>query len=292
MTVLKNLTEEAKRIRSLLEELLTYSSIERWNYNDGGVLFIGGDYSWEPLNEQGRQIQAKVLEEYRRFYSILKTLLREQPRDTLDKLEESNKAIIQNIEQTEVTYSPTAQVGFEKIFQALDLQIELANRLYGISDDVVFVPDTNALLFNAELTTWRFDGISKFKIVFTPPILSELDALKVNHRAESVREKSEKVIKLIKECRRRAVAINLKLSDGVPLVKGVSEIIAVATEPDLSKSLSWLDAQNNDDRLLANVIEVMRLYPRSSVILVTRDINLQNKAEFANLPFIEPPDPV
>ena len=60
MTVLKNLTEEASRIRSLLEQLLTYSSIERWNYNDRDVIFIGGDYSWKPLDEQGRQIQART----------------------------------------------------------------------------------------------------------------------------------------------------------------------------------------------------------------------------------------
>lgn len=254
------------------------------------MIFIGGDYSWEPLNAQGRQIQAKALEEYRRFYSILKTLLREQPNDTLKKLEESNSAIVQTIEQSEITYTQNAQIAFEKIYNCLEIQIELANRLYGTSNDVVFVPDTNALLFNPELIDWRFDGISKFKIVFTPPILSELDALKINHRVEGVRKKSEKVINLIKECRRRAIAVNLKLSHGVPLVKGVSEIIAVATEPDLSKSLPWLDAQNTDDRLLAGVIEVMRLYPRSSVILVTRDVNLQNKAEFANIPFIEPPD--
>jgi predicted ribonuclease YlaK len=35
----------------------------------------------------------------------------------------------------------------------------------------------------------------------------------------------------------------------------------------------------------------MRQHPRTPVILVTRDINLQNKAEYAGLPFVEPPDP-
>ena len=46
-----------------------------------------------------------------------------------------------------------------------------------------------------------------------------------------------------------------------------------------------------DDRLLATVVEVMRLHPHSPVTLVTRDINLQNKAEFACIPFVEPPEP-
>jgi predicted ribonuclease YlaK len=113
----------------------------------------------------------------------------------------------------------------------------------------------------------------------------------VNHRVESVRDKSEKVIRIVKECRRRAMSAGGKLSEGAPLVKGVCDIIAIATEPDMEKSLPWLDKQNNDDRLLAGVIEVMRLRPRSPVFLVSRDINLQNKADFANVPYVEPPDP-
>jgi predicted ribonuclease YlaK len=92
------------------------------------------------------------------------------------------------------------------------------------------------------------------------------------------------VIRQIKEYRRRAANSGKKLSEGVVLVGGVSTILAIAAEPDMGKSLPWLQAENNDDRLLAGAIEVMRLPPRSPVVLVTRDINLQNKAEFANVP--------
>jgi predicted ribonuclease YlaK len=60
----------------------------------------------------------------------------------------------------------------------------------------------------------------------------------------------------------------------------------------MEESLPWLDPKNKDDQLLATVIEVMRMRPRSRVWLITGDINLQNKAEFANVPFMEPPDPV
>jgi hypothetical protein len=34
----------------------------------------------------------------------------------------------------------------------------------------------------------------------------------------------------------------------------------------------------------------MRQMPDAQVVLSTRDINLQNKAEFARIPFIEPPE--
>ena len=34
----------------------------------------------------------------------------------------------------------------------------------------------------------------------------------------------------------------------------------------------------------------MRKFPGRAVALVTRDINLQNKADFATVPFMEPPE--
>ena len=88
------------------------------------------------------------------------------------------------------------------------------------------------------------------------------------------------------------VATTGRLADGAVVVTGVSNIIAIAVEPKMEASLPWLDPASKDDQILASVIEVMRMRPRSPVLLVTRDINLQNKAEFANMPFVEPPDPI
>ena len=68
-------------------------------------------------------------------------------------------------------------------------------------------------------------------------------------------------------------------------------MLAVAVEPEMSGSLPWLRESNADDRLIASTLDVMRLYPRSPVVLVTRDIHAQNKAHFAGVPFVEPPDP-
>ena len=59
----------------------------------------------------------------------------------------------------------------------------------------------------------------------------------------------------------------------------------------MEDSLPWLDANNDDDRIIASVVEMMRVRPRCEVVLVTRDINMQNKAEFARITFVEPPDP-
>lgn len=74
------------------------------------------------------------------------------------------------------------------------------------------------------------------------------------------------------------------------MVSGRISLRSIAKEPNLELSLPWLDGNNDDDRLLASMIEIMRGHPRSPAAIVTADINLQNKAEFCRLPFLEPPD--
>ncbi|WP_080848631.1 PIN domain-containing protein [Cytobacillus gottheilii] len=44
---------------------------------------------------------------------------------------------------------------------------------------------------------------------------------------------------------------------------------------------------NNDDRILASLITLLRKHPNNYVNLVNEDINLHNKAEYANVPFVE-----
>ncbi|MPZ99487.1 MAG: hypothetical protein GEU80_09170 [Dehalococcoidia bacterium] len=59
----------------------------------------------------------------------------------------------------------------------------------------------------------------------------------------------------------------------------------------MERAFPWLDAQNNDDRIVATAFEISRVNARTPVILVTRDLNLQNKMAYAAMPFAEPPEP-
>lgn len=61
----------------------------------------------------------------------------------------------------------------------------------------------------------------------------------------------------------------------------------VATEPDFSNTLNWLNNDNMDDRIIASALEIQKQRTSSLVIIVTGDINLQNKAQMANLEFID-----
>ena len=289
-TVTDNLQGMADAIQSMLQDLLlNHSSLYRWNDHSGHIVFISlhGDYAYRKLAEPGRQIQAELLKEYRRFHLICKALLKDQPKDVLEQLSDTDTVVLRTIEQQQ-TWCKTLQEALDRALEALQAQVNLLKSLYDTSaGDTIYVPDTNALLYNTALETWVFDGVPTFTLILIPTVLSELDFQKINHRNETVRQKAETLIRQIKEYRRRG-----KLTEGVSLVTGTSTVLAVATEPDMRNSLPWLDSNNKDDRFLAAVIEIMRLRPRSAVIAVSRDINFQNKAEFASVPFVEPPEPI
>lgn len=268
--------------------LLEYSSLYVSEHDIGGVVFINvhGDHYYRELSELGRQTQSRLLEDYRRFSALLKVLLREQPHDVLRKLSEADRVVLDTIEQHS-TWCRTTQEALNKAVEAVRAELDLVKNLYDSSSGtVLLVPDTNALLYTHRLDEWTLDDISSFTLVLTPAILAELDSLKIQHRNETVRTKAESVISQIKELRRRG-----RLTEGVTLVSGKSTVASIATEPRINDSLPWLDSANSDDRFLASVIEVMRLHPRCTVLVVTRDVNLQNKLEFARIPFLEPPEP-
>src|SRR5262245_15905084 len=116
----------------LTELLLKHSAIYQWNTDDGGpVVFFSahGDYSYRDLREEGRQIQAKLLEEYRTFSSLLKALLREQPTDVLKQLSQAETTLLRTIEQQH-TWSKTTQEALNKALEILQIQLNLVKNLY------------------------------------------------------------------------------------------------------------------------------------------------------------------
>lgn len=290
-TVTTNLEEIGEKLQILLADLLLkHSVIYQWNrYDpDSGVVVIPeyGNFAYKPLEEPGHQMQARLLEDYRHYYAVLHSLLCEQTQDTIQVLAETDTILIRTIEQQE-TACETTQEALNEAVQALGNQIKLLRRLYDVSSGrPTYIPDTNALLYNPKLEAWTFEESPRFDLVLLPTVLSELDSHKINHRNEAIRERSDKLIRQIKEYRRRG-----KLTEGVNLVSDAISVVAIATEPRAESFLPWFDPTNNDDRLLAASLEVMRQRPRAPVVLVSRDINLQNKAEFARIPFTEPPEP-
>jgi len=286
-SVTTQLEAEAKSMANDLAHLVRqHSGLSDVNKRSGGVVFVGASHAWKELSTEGAQLRSKLLRDLDHFSALVSALLVDQPTAVTRQIAQHSNAIRGTVEQSHLSWHATTEDALQASLEALGQILIAIHRLYDPTEGtVVFVPDTNALLFNPELERWQFPEVHRFTLVLVPAVLSELDSLKINHRNPDVREKAEGLIRRIKEYRRRG-----ELAEGVTLVQGVVLLRTVAKEPNMEKTLPWLDPVNADDRFLAAVLEVMRLHPRSAVQLVTRDINLQNKAEFAKVPFVEPPE--
>ena len=283
-TVAENLVTLGDSLKETIGLLMQHSSLYCHNRPGSMVLYLDGDYAWRDLSVEGQQAQAKALKEYRHFKAVSSAILTEQPQSILDTLKSEDATIIRLLEQQRLVSTSAKGEVTQSLNDAIDTIISLVKNLGDVSKQVpIYLPDTNALLANPDIENWRFTDVSKFEIGLISTVLAELDALKIS-RTETVKSKAESIITRIKGYRTRG-----KLTDGVPLTKGISVLRSFAVEPNFECTLPWLDRNNNDDRILAASLEVMRRFPHSPVILVTRDINLQNKAEFACFPFTEPP---
>jgi hypothetical protein len=285
-TVTDNLKQAGGRLVDGVVTLLGENSpLRDINKPSSDVVIIGAHYAFGELSIKQKRLQSKLIGDHRHFVALIRALLRTQAREVRQRIDQSDKTIREVIEQTHCVWHQTTDQAAGAVRRGVDEMLDAVSCLYDPTEgSVALVPDTNTLIYSPAFQTWEFDGIPEFDIVLVPTLLSELDSLKTDHRNPDVRQKSQRVIRRVKEYRRRG-----RLTEGVPVVAGRIRLRTVAVEPQLHESLPWLDPTSPDDRMLASFLEVMRIHPRSSVALVTGDINLQNKAEFARVPWLEPP---
>lgn len=243
-------------------------------------------YKFEPLSISAKRLQSKIFKDFKYLCQILHILLDEQDWFLKEDFLDAENKIPGLLMQTSGTYRADINEAYTEVQSLLQQLISNVQLLHDNSEgETILVVDTNALLNAPTLEKWHFDNIAQFTILLTPVILKELDSHKVSHPSPSVREKSKKIIRQLKEYIRRG-----DLTSGVSVVNGKIKLASIGHEPDMSKSLSWLKETNPDDRFIASTIEIMRYKPRSKVIVVTNDINLHNKAHIAKIPVIDPPE--
>jgi hypothetical protein len=117
-------------------------------------------------------------------------------------------------------------------------------------------------------------------------VLSELDDLKDRGRTQDLRNQAQAVVRRLKGLRDKG-----NLAVGVKLTKTIT-VRAEAHEVDVRGVLDWLDPAVPDDRVLAAALRLQSDHPAGSVVLVTSDLNLQNKADAVGLPYMETPPTV
>ncbi|MEB2782576.1 PIN domain-containing protein [Algoriphagus sp. C2-6-M1] len=282
----KNITEKLKQLELKYSVFLSnHSKIKRIVFPNDGIFSGRGDYSYEGLKNEAISIQDRLYKDFCKVFEIIEVLISDSSKEHIRAFK-SNKTFIENsLLQNDMTFYKSIEEVEENGVKAIEDIIELILSLYPKTIvKPILVVDTNSLYQKHEIEDWTFDDFNEFEIIITPSVLKDLDKHKVEHRNEEIRKKAIKIIKKLKEYRRRG-----KLIEGVTIIKGKITLRTIAVEANFDKTLKWLDSKNDDDRLIAEFLEIMKNLGNASVHLVTSDINLQNKCEAADLSFIEPP---
>lgn len=288
LSTLSKLRDDLKDIEEGLAELVSISPVKWFNRDDGFLTVVGGaDYYFKDPNADQLRLQVPLKSRYDKWLARFSLLYRNPPSDLGEKIKSANEALAKWIDLGGRNYdvTPQAEVNAIAARKACEPFYELLD-LLDTRGEVIVVPDTNAIIAAPEPQHYSSVAESaSFTFLLLPTVLAELDNLKNSARAPEFREKVGGVIRRIKGWRKQG-----KLSEGVVLHKTIT-VRAIAEEPNMRETLGWLDPLNRDDRIIASVLEVQVTAPAAHVILVTGDINLQNKAEAAKLHYAEIPDP-
>ncbi len=265
--------------------LSSNTSIRQTIFPGDSFFSTSGNHKFEEISADSVPIQDKLFKRSNEIFEIITFLLSGSTENHAKDFEKHKQVILSLILQNSLTWIKTTNEAANKAAEAVNSIQTLLSTLFKNSNlSPILVPDTNALYINADIENWNFSEFGTFEIIVTPSVLKDLDKHKIEHRNDSIRTKAITLINKLKEYRRRG-----KLTEGVVIKKDKINLRTIAVEPDFSKNLSWLDQNNEDDRLLAEILVLTKKNSDRPIFLITADINLQNKCEFIEFPFLEPP---
>ncbi len=280
-TFVEHLTIQLDSIKLTMFELLDNSRIKFRNSNK--VALAPKKY-WDSPTEIEQTLQIKLKKTYGQWIETFKLFTENSPEASKRKIDETDKFVISWIEKKSDWGIPNTITEAKTKFESnIKFYYDTLN-LYSSNGEkeIIIVPDTNALIQEPDPKAYKsLTGSEKLTIVFLPTVLSELDELKLKSSNPDFQKKVKAVITRLKGYRQQG-----NLIDGV-LVEKTIKLKMVASEPNFDRTLSWLDRDNNDDRIIASALEIQRDNPSSAVCLVTSDINLQNKTEMARLSYLD-----
>lgn len=287
----ERLRAELSSIKERFDELLDHSSIRYVNPNtaDSSMVFLGAaDWGWAPSDAAVAGLQTSLIGRYSGWFDRFKLLFphptpeieaRLQAVDDfvrrwITRPDDWDHTIPRTIEEAKAL-AEREMLAFEKL---LDVAAQAG------TDAVALVPDTNALIRNPDLASyWRAASVTAFRVHLLPTVLQELDDLKDRGRTQELRSQAQAVVRRLKGLRDKG-----SLAAGVKLTRNIT-VQAEAREADVAAVLDWLDSAVPDDRILAAALRLQSDHPAGCVVLVTSDLNLQNKADAAGLPYVETP---
>lgn len=217
------------------------------------------------------------------YFSLIIDLL---PNNEKKQLEYTEKTILRWIEKSSDAPNRDNESSKNSFFSKINDYVKVINLLNDNPSNTrnqILVPDTNALLIHPEISDYA--SLQNNRIVFfiTPTVIAELDNHKMFHKNEDVRNKAKSIINRLKGYKKQGDIVNAGIT-----INNTILLKMIPTEPNFNKTLNWLDQNNNDDRLIASILDIQVKHMSSEIKLITADLNLQNKATFAGIAYLDP----
>ncbi|AOR28748.1 hypothetical protein FORMB_17090 [Formosa sp. Hel1_33_131] len=284
MTFIDKLIAQIDLVQPIVNLMLDNSSIffDEYKQRINPRLIVVG-FSKHRYSRKDEKNQIKARQEFDKFYNNFELLLDKATPNNLKKIDKAKTNIINLIEQTKVPVN--IESGKNNFLKYTKVFKEFLELLQDEETATMIIPDTNSIIQYPDPISYKnIANSSEFDFVILPTVLSELDKLKISHRNEDFRKKVKSVIKRLKGYRKQGDVLK-----GVTVNKTVT-LKMIATEPNFEKTLNWLDPNNNDDRIIANALELQINKPSNNLIFVSSDMNFQNKAQLANLTIFDTDD--
>ena len=261
-------------------DLIRDMPVEHFEREGSGVVFICPEYHWGQASPEQLNAQLAIKRDYEVWFEIFRSVFRTATDDLNQRIKEADQAFRQWIElSSNWSISPDRAANEKQLREDAEQFVKILAILEaGGGIETILIPDTNAIVGEPDPTQYKdIAGDNSFVFLLLPTVLAELDKMKISHRNPDFREKVKKTITRIKGWRNQG-----SLLDGVTVNRTIT-VRAVASEPDMQRTLTWLDEHNRDDRIIATVLEVQSAHPTARVVLITGDINLLNKADVARI---------
>lgn len=283
-TFLEKVESQLNELFPVIDEMMDNSSIfyRDDNRSSDNFIVIGAPKYHYSKRDEKTQILAR--EKLTTFISHIELILEHANPNTIQKTKETEKHLLGFISQGRGHVPSSTDSGKQFFRRECSIYQEFLKLFHKQESQLILVPDTNSLIQFSDPASYRKLFNEPFTFLITPTVLSELDKLKINHRNEEFRNKVKSVIKRLKGFRNQGNVL-----EGVTVDKTIT-IKMTAVEPDFSKTLKWLDPVNEDDRIIAGILELQVRNPADRLVLVTSDINLQNKAQAAMLNYTDTDD--
>jgi len=207
MNTLDEIRGLSNDLSSILEKIINRSTV-RERHTDTGELIVmsPNPWVWGPLAPEEQILVGdarKLLDLWHQLGHL--AISATAPDLTVEFQIEAEvlRTIVDRGKHSKGPVAPTLDQILLKVGQALDAQRAIFDNLPSALKvaENLFIPDTNALLVNPQLETWRL-ATPPYTIVIVPQVIRELDKHKVDRR-KPLGKKAMKLVSQLREYGRR-----------------------------------------------------------------------------------------